>query len=116
MGYGIYTDDEGVTHTLPIKVLEDGTQIFSSVFLVAVESFAADDIDEEGVYDVVNSTTLMGISIINNNVENSLTMGIGGVDVVVPAGATVKENFRGFETVTISGSDLDFNAYILNTV
>lgn len=54
----------------------------------------------------------MGIGITNNSTENSLTLSVGDVDIVVPAGKPFYEVFEAADTVTVTGTGLDFNAYI----
>lgn len=110
----IIVDSEGNTLE-PLTSSTIATLIENTKPLVGVESFDEGDLSSDD-YTVVNKTELMGISIINNSSTNALTMTINSIDVVVPAGTTVKEYFNQFTEVTITGTTPDFNAYILNTV
>jgi len=82
--------------------------------LLIRESFDANDLNN-GVYTVNYETnkTQMGIGIYNNSTENSIILTINGIDIVIPSEKYFTGLFEPFTTVTVSGTSLNFNAFIV---
>ncbi len=54
----------------------------------------------------------MGVGIVNNSTENPLTLTVGDIDIPVPAAMPWYGVFETEDTITVTGTGLDFDAFI----